>query len=108
MLNLKRADFFDPNQYQRFFMTSPATILAKKQYCLGNGVKNEKYLSLVKYDWYSFLKYFDSKIQKNKMKKLKETLIKDYKKRFDAWMKIYRKFAADFYERRGRRLIQKI
>ena len=62
----------------------------------------------MKRDWYGFFKHFNPKIQKDEVKELKEALVKDYKKRYDTWMKIYKKHAADFYERRGRRLIQKI
>ena len=108
MLGLKRGEFFDPDYHPSLYITSPSTIKAKKQYCLDNGIKQEKYLNLVKRNWHDFFKSFDPMVAKEDVPKLKEKLINPYKTRYDTWMKIYRKFAADFYERRGRRLIQKI
>jgi len=88
----------------RFYITSPPTIKAKKQCCLDNGMKQEEYLNLVKRNWHDFFKAFNPMVEKEDVQKLKGELIKPYKTRYDAWMKLYRNFTADFYERRGRRV----
>ncbi len=108
IFGIKRGTSFDPDKFKDFMLASPATLMAKKHYCNINNIdfKNHKYILGNPWDKIMILR--NPNIKKENARELGKALVKPYKKKYDLWMREYKISAEGFYQRRGRRLIQKI
>jgi hypothetical protein len=108
ILELKRKDKINPNEYTYFWRASPATVLAKKIYCNSHGISYKSGFSLLVSTWQHIIGLNEKNITKEKANKLGRELTRPYKEKYDTWMKDYKKWGDMFAIRRNRRLITKI
>jgi len=99
---------FDINDHTDFYLFSPATLMAKKNYCISHGIDFTKRLYILRLPWKKLIKMINTNISEEDAKKEGVRLTRPYKQRYDAWMREYRKYGAQFAIRRGRRLITRI
>ena len=108
ILGLKGNDAFNANECSQFYLISPATLLAKKNYCIDNGIDYRNNLLLLKRPWKKLIKRVDKTDINDKEGKEGKKMAHPYKQRYDNWMREYRTWCREFYLRRERRLIIKI
>lgn len=108
ILGFKRNDNFDFNNYVKFFITSPATLMAKKEYYIENGIDYRNNLANLLIPWRKVIKKVDSTIDITLADNEGRRRTKSFKQGYDNWMKEYKKWAKEFASRRGRRLIIRI
>ena len=108
ILELKRGDEFDINNFSGFYVSSPATLRAKKQFCVENSIEYKNILSILTYPWRKIIKRVDKAITDYEAEKEGKEITQPFKKKYDKWMTEYKKWAKKFTDRRGRRLITKI
>ena len=108
LLGLKRNDDFDVNKYQKFYIPSPATLIAKKIFLRDNGVDVKANPKLLYLTWKKIIKRINDTLSDEEADIEGKRLTLPYKKRYDVWMGEYKKWCHDFYRRRGRRIIIKV
>jgi len=108
ILDLKRKSEFNPNKYEMFFLSSPATLMAKKDYCNLYRIDFRNHLTLFKHPWGRLMRKVDKTLSDKEARELGRSLISPYKQRYDKWMVEYRKWGKNFALRRRRRLVTRI
>ena len=106
ILGLKRNSEFNPNDYKIFFMASPATLMAKKRFCIDNKINYKNNINILYTPWKKLILKINPLIDKLELKNKGEELTRPYKLHYDKWMGEYRKWTKSFVSRRGRRLIR--
>lgn len=107
ILGLKRKDNYDPNDNKQFFIFSPATLIAKKSYCIDNGIDYKRRISILTTTWGGLINLVQS-IDLKEANKEGKRLTRPFKQKFDKWMNEYKKWAENFFNRRNRRMIIKV
>lgn len=59
ILGLKRKNNFNPIEYAQFYLSSPASFLTKKIYCIDNRIDYRNNLLLLKRPWKRIIKRID-------------------------------------------------
>ncbi|KKM01030.1 hypothetical protein LCGC14_1798500 [marine sediment metagenome] len=108
ILGLKRKSEFNPNKYEMFFLSSPATLMAKKDYCNFYKIDFRNHLTLFKHTWGRLMRKVDKTLSDKEARELGRNLTSPYKQRYDKWMIEYRKWGKKFALRRGRRLVTRV
>lgn len=108
ILGLKQKDIFNPNKYAQFYLASPATLLAKKNYCIRHKIDDLNNLTISLYSWRKLIKRVEKTLSDAEADNEGKRITRPYKQRYDTWMGEYKKWCREFYLRRGRRLIIKI
>ena len=91
-----------------FFITSPATLMAKRKFCLDNKINYKDYMNILKITWKKLIFKINPLIEELEAKDWGVELTRPYKLRYDKWMGEYKKWAKSFATKRGRRLIKQI
>ncbi len=107
-LGLKRNDMFNPNEYPRFYLSSPATLLVKKDFYIENKIDFRNNLLLLRRPWKRIFKNIDKALSDADAENEGRRITQPYKQRYDSWMREYKKWCSEYYLRRGRRLIIKV
>lgn len=107
-LSLKRKNIFNPNKYAGFYLSSPATLIAKKKYYIDKKIDLISIITALSHPFKNLIKRVDCTLSDEQAKELGKKLIRPYKQRYDKWMKEYKKWAAKFAQRRGKRLILRV
>lgn len=108
ILGLRRNDAFNPIKYTQFYLSSPATLLARKNYCLQHKIDVLNNINILMRSWRKIIKIVDKTVSDDEADKKGKRMTRPYKQRYDNWMSEYRKWCREFYLRRGRRLIVKV
>ena len=108
ILELKPNEEFNPNDYKDFAITSPATIMAKKDYCIENNLDYKNNPTWLKITWKKLMRKIKPNITQEGANKEKLKRTTPYKQGYDLWMKEYRKHGKKFYARRKRRIITRL
>ncbi len=108
ILGLRRNNAFNPNEYTQFYLTSPATLLAKKNYCIDNRIDYRNNLLLLKRLWRKLIKRVEKKLSDAEAEKKGKRITLPCKQRYDNWMREYKNWCHEFALRRGRRLIIRV
>ncbi len=108
ILELKRSNTINLDEYTSFYITSPATFMSKKVFCVSNGIDYKKYKSFIRSPWKKIIKMVNSRISDEEAKAEGKRLTLPFKQRYDQWMKEYKKWNREFVLRRGRHLIQRV
>jgi len=96
------------NDAKDFFIMSPATLLAKKEYCIIHKLDYSTNLSILRYSWKKLINKVDKTTDNAEANEKGKRLTHPFKQRYDNWMKEYKKRGKKFAQRRKRRLIIKI
>jgi hypothetical protein len=108
ILDNKRLDIFDLDMYANFYLASPATLLAKKKYCIEYKINFKSSLNVLRYTWKKLMRKIDKNITKEEAMKKGAKLTFPFKQRYDRWMKEYRLWSGGFFSRRDRRIILRL
>jgi len=108
ILKIKWCSEFNPNDYRKFFIVSPATLMAKKKYCIDNNISYKNKLWILMESWKNLSKRANKSISDAEANSEGKRITRPYKRRYDEWMGEYKKWAKNFALRRGRRLITRL
>ena len=106
--NLKKECEFSPDSFTNFFLSSPASLIAKKIYCIKNEINFKRNIDILRRPWKTIIMSINSSISKKEAERQGKELTRPLKERYDKLMKEYKVWAEKFANRRGRRLIGKI
>jgi len=107
IFGLKRRDVFNPNYYQKYFLSSPATLMAKKSFLINNGIDSKSFYK-ISHPWTEILRKIDNTLSDEEVEKRSKILIFPLKHKYDLWMNEYKLRAEVFAKKKGRRLIIKV
>lgn len=68
VMGLNKRDLFNPNKFIRFITNSPATIAAKKRFCLDNKINYKKNINILKFPW--LINSIESRLPSQKQKRI--------------------------------------
>ncbi len=108
ILGLERGNVFSSNEYCQFWITSPATLMAKKQFCINNRINFRNSLNVLRYSWRELIRRVDNTLNDEEASEKGKRLTNPFKQKYDEWMRAYKKWAGEFAIRRGRRLIKRV
>ncbi|MHA2127188.1 MAG: hypothetical protein ACW99E_17970, partial [Promethearchaeota archaeon] len=108
ILGLKRRNLLNPNDYYSFWFSSPATLLAKKKFCIDNRIDYIQRVSILLGPWHKLIRLIEPSVSKTEADKRGAMLTKPFKHRYDIWMKEYKKYGENFFIRRKRRIISRV
>jgi len=108
VFNLKRRDDFDIVSVSSFYGSSPATLMSKKKYCISKKIDYKNNISYLNLTWKKLTKFSGEILSDNKAKALGRALTAPIKRKYDIWMKINKIQAKEFFERKNRRIINRV
>ncbi len=86
ILGLERNSKFDPNEYKGFFISSPATLMAKKLYYIRNGIDPTGKLNKLLYSWKKIIIRDDNIRTDRQATDEGRRLTRPFKQNYDRWM----------------------
>jgi len=107
-LGLRRGSRFNIDEYARFYMASPASLIAKKKYCINNKIDLGEKLSLLLRSWSYLIRRVNNTLSDKEANREGKRITHPFKQKYDKWMIKYKKWTKDFFKRRGRRLIKNV